>query len=378
VSEVLRKARRVLRGARGARASYALALALIVPSQLAATGCDSGPREPLGNASSPPTAAPAKTSDSAARSRYPGAPRIVAIGDLHGDFNATRVALRLAGALGKDDKDDPWAGGSLVLVQTGDQLDRGDQERAILELFDRLTEEAKKAGGAVHALNGNHELMNVAGDFRYVTQGGFKDFEGLPGMPLSDPRVAELPAPSRARAAAFLPGAPYAKRLAKRDVIAVVGDTVFVHGGLLPQHVSYGIDRINSEARAWMNGDAKSQPSILSAEDAPVWSRHYGGPSVGARDCEALSRALAAVPAKRLVVGHTVQKGGISSACDGKVWRIDVGLAAFYGGRPEVLEITGDTVRVLRVEPSAAPAEAPSSSPSSSSSASPKASASSR
>jgi hypothetical protein len=377
MSAGLKEARTRRHPARGWRAPFALAfpLALVIASQLAAAGCDSGPREPLGNASSPPSAAPAKTSDSAARSRYPGAPRIVAIGDLHGDLNATRVALRLAGALDKDDK---WAGGSLVLVQTGDQLDRGDQERAILELFDRLTEEAKKAGGVVHTLNGNHELMNVAGDFRYVTEGGFKDFEGLPGMPLSDPRVAELPAPSRARAAAFLPGAPYAKRLAKRDVIAVVGDTVFVHGGLLPQHVSYGIDRINSEARAWMNGDAKSQPSILTAEDAPVWSRHYGGPSVGARECETLGRALASVPAKRLVVGHTVQKGGISSACDGKVWRIDVGLAAFYGGRPEVLEITGDNVRVLRVDPAAAPADAPSSAPSSSSSAAPKAPASSR
>jgi hypothetical protein len=52
--------------------------------------------------------------------------------------------------------------------------------------------------------------------------------------------------------------------------------------------------------------------------------------------------------AKRMVVGHTVQRGGITSACDDRVWRIDVGLSRFYGGDTEVLEITGDTVKKLR------------------------------
>ncbi len=75
------------------------------------------------------------------------------------------------------------------------------------------------------------------------------------------------------------------------------------------------------------------------------------------RACDVLGKALATLAVKRMVVGHTVQKGGITSACDGKVWRIDVGLAAHYGGRPEVLEIAGDEVRPLR-EPAPAPAPA--------------------
>ncbi|MFH1756001.1 MAG: metallophosphoesterase [Candidatus Latescibacterota bacterium] len=106
--------------------------------------------------------------------RFPAAGRIVAIGDLHGDLDAARRALKLAGAI---DDADRWIGGTLVVVQTGDQLDRGGDEQAILDLFERLTAEAARAGGAVHQLNANHELMNVALDLRYVTPAGFEDFE---------------------------------------------------------------------------------------------------------------------------------------------------------------------------------------------------------
>ncbi len=109
--------------------------------------------------------------------RYPAARRIVAIGDLHGDLQAARAALILAGAI---DSQDRWIGRGLGVRQTGDQLDRGEGEIAILELFERLRAEALQAGGAVHVLNGNHELMNAAGDFRYVTGGGFREtFEAM-------------------------------------------------------------------------------------------------------------------------------------------------------------------------------------------------------
>jgi hypothetical protein len=267
----------------------------------------------------------------------------VAIGDLHGDLAATRTALKLAGAI--DDKDH-WAGKDLMVVQTGDQLDRGDDERAMLDLLDRLTAEAKAAGGSMVVLDGNHEVMNVALDFRYVTPGGLKDFAGLAGADLSDPRLQTVPEANRARAAAFLPGAPVARRLAARGIIAVVGDSVFVHGGVLPKHVRYGIDRMNGEVSAWMEGKAPSAPAIVTSEDGPIWTRQYSA-AAGEDDCRVLREALALVPAKRMVVGHTVQRGGISPACGEQVWRIDVGLAKLYGGKPEVLEITGDKVQVL-------------------------------
>ena len=234
-----------------------------------------------------------------------------------------------------------------MLVQTGDQLDRGDGEKAILDLLDRLGDEAKAAGGSVVVLNGNHEVMNVALELRYVTEGGYKDFVSVPGADPHDPRVAALPEPQRPRAAAFLPGGPIAKRLAKRGIVAVVGDTVFAHGGVLPKHVRYGIDRMNREVSAWMDGSSRELPGVVTAEDGPIWTRRYSA-APDAEDCRVLAETLAMMQAKRMVVGHTPQRNGINAACKEQVWRIDVGLAKFYGGKPEVLEIGSDGVRVIK------------------------------
>jgi hypothetical protein len=311
---------------------------------LVLAACDKGAPEP------PPTKAPSPPVASASASeapidppkRLPAPARLVAIGDVHGDLDATRKALKLAGAIDDHDK---WIGKDLVLVQTGDELDRGDDERKIVDLFDRLGGEAKAAGGLVIALNGNHEVMNVQLDFRYVTGGGYMDFADTPLG--SDPRLARLPAVARPRAAAFLPGAPYAKILAKRDIIAIVGDTVFVHGGVTPKHVRYGIDRMNREVRAWMDGSAPSVPSIVTAEDGPIWLRRYSA-APHEDDCRVLGDTLALIQAKRMVMGHTVQRGGITSACGERAWRIDVGMARHYGGKPEVLEIRGDQVKIIK------------------------------
>ncbi len=273
--------------------------------------------------------------------RIPVAGRLVAFGDVHGDVAATKAALRLAGAI---DADDHWNGGKLTVVQTGDQLDRGNEEPEILDLFQRLRGEAKKAGGAFVALDGNHEVMNVAGDFRYVTEDGFHDFEGTtPSGSAGD----TLPAERKGRAFAFAPGGPMARRLAEQPVVVVAGDTVFAHGGVLPAHVSYGIGRINSETRKWMLGESKGMPRILAGDSAPIWTRVYSDGEVSTRVCDALGHALDELHAKRMVVGHTVQKSSITSACADRVWRIDVGLAAFYGGKPAVLEIDQGKVRVI-------------------------------
>ncbi len=310
-----------------------------------------GPKVSTASAPGSPAAADAKTEGPSdpnpIPTRFPAAARIVALGDVHGDLGATRRALRLAGAI---DAGDHWVGGSLVVVQTGDQLDRGDDEQAILDLLERLRDEATKAGGALHVLLGNHELMNAALDLRYVTPGGFADFEGLPDAVLDDPAVSRLPAPQRARAAAFRPGGPYAQLLARRNTVVIVGDSVFVHGGVLPQHVPRGVsdlERLNADVRRWLAGRATTGPisDNVLGQLGVVWTRIYA--ENGVQACTLLGQALEQLDARRMVVGHTVQKGGITSGCDGRVWRIDVGMAAHYGGSAQVLQIEGADVRIL-------------------------------
>ncbi len=258
--------------------------------------------------------------------------RLVAIGDIHGDLEAARRALRLAGAI---DESDVWIGGTLTLVQTGDILDRGNDEQEILDLFSALKVAAKKAGGAVIVLNGNHELMNAMGDFRYVTRGGFADFvEGeIPD---------ELTAEPRARA--FFPGGRYAKVLAENDMVVVVGDSMFVHGGVLPAFIPV-LEKANRDSRCFLLGELPKPPPSVVDSDGPLWTREFSQTNT---DCNDLSESLDALGVKRMVVGHTPQLQGITSACGGKVWRIDTGMASYYQGPTEVLEITDGVATILK------------------------------
>jgi hypothetical protein len=215
-------------------------------------------------------------------------------------------------------------------------------------LFEKLKADAAKAGGEVLALVGNHEIMNAQLDFRYVTRGGFSTFADVP--PTDEHAASALAAvdgKERGRAAAFLPGGAYAKKLADRPAIAQLGDTVFVHGGVLPKHVRAGIDRINASARAFLRGETKTLAPELTAEDGPLWTRMYSA-APSREDCAVLDEALAALGAKRMVMGHTVQKPDISPACNERAWRIDVGMSKAYGGPIEVLALEGDTVKVLK------------------------------
>jgi hypothetical protein len=289
-------------------------------------------------------------------SRLPAAPRVVAIGDLHGDLDAARRALILAGAM---DASERWVGKDLVVVQTGDILDRGDGEQAILDLLARLADEARAAGGAVHVLLGNHETMNAAGDFRYVTPGGWADFEGVTAAAEDAPALVRLPPEYRARVAAFAPGGPYARRLAQSNAVLMVGDTVFVHGGVLPAWTEYGIERLNHELRCWLDGHTPPPP-FLAERNNPLWSRHY---SQLPERCDLLAHVLDTLGAARMVVGHTPQLEGITSACDQRVWRIDTGMAAYYGGPTEVLEIRDGTVRPLQGGDSRGPSGPPTGTP---------------
>ena len=276
------------------------------------------------------------------RTRLPSTSRTVAIGDLHGDFESTRRALGAAGAI---DANDQWIGGDLIVVQVGDTLDRGDGERQILEMVSRLELEARDAGGRYIMLLGNHELMNAAGDFRSVTPVGFSDYTDADGIDRDDPRIVALPPEQRGRAAAFLQGGPQAREFARHNVVAVVGDTAFVHGGLTIRSVDTGLKLINHQARAWLLWDDIKLPFELDADDGPVWNRDLASDET--IDCAEVRDTLDAIGVAHVVVGHTVQDAGITSACDDAVWRVDVGLSRFFEGPIEVLELTDSSIAVV-------------------------------
>ena len=293
--------------------------------------------------------------------------RLVAIGDVHGDFKQTMRALELGKVM---DADGRWIGGDTVLVQVGDILDRGDNELAIMRKFASLAKQARKAGGDVLVVHGNHEIMNVLGDFRYATKGAYAECaryaeakrnkqieklgsENVPPLPEVPNDVnPETYRGVLARRDLFLPGGEMALKMAKNPTVLQVGDTVFAHAGIDMRAVEYGFQALNDDVAAWMAGVKKTPPNMVLEEKGVVWTREYGGADAGvtaeASACRRLGEALDAVGAKRLVVGHTPQQGGVSSGCSGRLWRSDVGVSrGIYGAKPQVIEIVNGRVRVL-------------------------------
>src|SRR5262249_39751696 len=152
-----------------------------------------------------------------------------------------------------------WVGGKTHLVQTGDRVDRGPDSREVMDLLMGLEKEAKKAGGAVHCLLGNHEAMNMLGDLRYVIPEDFAAYKGPDAARLSDALWEKLvaerkakgePAPSAddrkrfdaehplgwvEQRLAFAPKGTYGRWLLTQNAVLKVGDTLFLHGGIAPK-----------------------------------------------------------------------------------------------------------------------------------------------
>ena len=92
---------------------------------------------------------------------------MVAIGDIHGDLEALRTCLRVAGVV---DTSDDWIGApGTTLVSTGDVLDRGDEDWECLAYLHTLQAAARRQRGDVCLVLGNHEVLNVLGEMRFAS-----------------------------------------------------------------------------------------------------------------------------------------------------------------------------------------------------------------
>ncbi len=192
--------------------------------------------------------------------------RIVAFSDVHGDYNAMVATLKGAKVI---DDALAWSGGSTHFVLVGDILDRGPGSRAAMDLLIRLEKEAVPAGGMVHVLVGNHEIMNIVGDVRYVHAGEYAAFADeeiaeerdywftahramrqLPGQSIEESRAQfdkSYPAGFFAHRKAFAPDGQYGSWLLSKPMIVVVNGIAFVHGGLSPMVADTGLQGINGD-----------------------------------------------------------------------------------------------------------------------------------
>lgn len=306
--------------------------------------------------------------------------RIIAIGDLHGDLTALIYALTRAGLIDENGK---WIGNNSIVVQVGDVLDRGGrgvsvpstdglEEVQIFHYLYKLNKQARRDNGRVISLIGNHELMNMLGDFRYASS------EHIDGFGSYEDRIA-----------AFKPGGDLAQKIACNSLAIVkIGDWIFVHGGLLPEHIETIMKNKNLEERhvnisncennnyqhnqidnyqdnnsffkiinnlvrnilignTRLDSISREEESLLFGGDGIFWTRRYSGDIVGENQCQEITKTMSLldmdVSKGGLVVGHTPQPV-INSRCNNRVWRIDTAMSEAFGtrnndARIQVLEI---------------------------------------
>ena len=305
-------------------------------------------------------------------------PRIVAVGDLHGDFDAWRQIALQAHLI--DDRN-RWAGGSTILVQLGDIVDRGPDSLKIISHLMKLQAQAAAAGGRVVVLVGNHEAMNMTGDLRYVTPGEYAAFANANSAQLRDRAyaankaaivaayraqsrtmsddaihaawLAETPLGKLEHQAAWSPRGQLGRWTIANPAIAKIGDTLFVHGGISVSYSTTPFQVINRQCDGGAQGARRFRDldplrpvraALVSGIDHP-----QGGGRPNARLPGRLSvdRRRSWRPrfkptgARRMVIAHTPHLAGIVISNGGRLARIDTGISRYYGGKLSYLEILG-------------------------------------
>ena len=207
----------------------------------------------------------------AAKDPAEGPESIVAIADVHNAFdNFVAILLRT----GLIDNQNHWAGGKTIFVQVGDLLDRGPKPREVMDLMMALEKEAAQAGGRVVSLLGNHEMMNIMGDLRYVAPANYGSFadgkseerqkaaheEYVKWRNSHASLIAELPQPMELTEAEWMarhplgfieqrealgPKGQYGAWLRGHDAVAEIDGVIFLHGGIHPDLASTKLDAMN-------------------------------------------------------------------------------------------------------------------------------------
>lgn len=293
--------------------------------------------------------------------------RIIAIGDLHGDYDHYLRALQAAGVVNARGQ---WIAGETHLVQLGDIPDRGPDTLKIIAHLQKLAAQAKRKGGQVHTLLGNHEAMNTYGDLRYVSAGEFKAFADSDSSQWRDRYYENVLADIKAREPerfATLPddfreawnaGHPLGWvehqrgwnpkwnpqgqyfQWAMQDKVAIqINDLIFLHGGLSADYCRNSLASLTDKAREAMRKSDPATPGLLTDQRGPLWYRGLAGvePTAAAQTVTAILDHHAV---HHIVIGHTPTEGAIWPRYSARVIQVDTGMSAAYGGHVAYLEVT--------------------------------------
>ncbi len=318
---------------------------------------------------------------------WKGVEKIIAVGDIHGDYDNFVKILKKAELVDDMLK---WSGGKTHLVQTGDVMDRGDNTREVFDLLMRLQKEAAEAGGKVHVLLGNHEEMNITGivfrqpryvspkqfasflpdDFRQKKENGFRkqlhNFSEIEAN--SDPTLLDsyfetkweklMQDKNLQKLYVDTFNRDYGRWLIEQNIAIKINDIIFVHGGISERYSEWPLQRINEVLLeeldvyriAYKRGiNPKKRREILYMPDSPLWNR-----DLALKDEQSygkiVDKILKNLGAKYMIIAHTpsgspvipeTEKDEIlfRTRFDKKIWMIDTGISDFYYGILSYLSI---------------------------------------
>jgi hypothetical protein len=239
--------------------------------------------------------------------------RIFTVSDIHGEYDALARLLVNAGVV-DDDLEWSWGDGHLVIL--GDVFDRGGQVTECLWLIHRLEREARESGGRVHFLLGNHEVMVLQGDLRYVNPRYLNSIVSESGIHYDD---------------LFGPAMELGQWLRTKHLVIRINGVLYVHAGMSPEVVARDltIKKINEQGREGIDLRSydfvfKDLPGFIFGSDGPLWYRGYHkAMDTPLATEEDVQRILEYFDATAVVVGHT-DIGEIRSLYGGRVFGIDV------------------------------------------------------
>jgi len=295
---------------------------------------------------------------------WTGVDRVVAIGDLHGDYGQYIEVMKSAGLINKSGK---WIGGETHLVQTGDVTDRGADSRKIIDHLVKLSKQAKKKGGYVHLLIGNHETMNVIGDLRYVSPGEYAafttknsarlqtmqwdrqvewmrannpDFETMDLEAFRKEWEQQVPLGWVEHRQAWSLNGKYGQWVSDNAVAVQINDTIFLHGGISAKYCKFSLQSLTEQVMAAMQLNDPSAVTAMNDPLGPVWYRGLAQEKEEDIFSQTLDNILDRYGARRIVIGHTPTGGVVWPRFDQRVVANDSGIATYYGAHKGLLELT--------------------------------------
>ncbi len=272
---------------------------------------------------------------------YDSPNKIIVISDIEGNFNALYSLLITHKVI---DENFRWIFGENDLVMLGDLMDRGKNVTQCLWLIFHLEQQAEKHGGKVHFILGNHEIMNLQLQLRYVPEKYL----------MLAKRISGIEDPAAAYTCLLKNNTVLLNWIISKNSIEKIGDMLFVHGGISLPIIQLGlsIDMINGIVRNEIRGKkAKDQISrVLMGSLGPFWYRGFVTDHNEQNKIteEELIEILDFYQASKVVVGHTIVNK-VSSDFHGKVVRVDVDHSEKkFSARSQALLIERD--KVFRID----------------------------